>query len=63
MSTAGFENEPYYQAVTAIDAGDVNRLQLLLATHPQLVSDRLDDSPEWLRRQLGGAADGFFSRP
>ena len=63
MSTAGFENEPYYQAVTAIDAGDVNRLQLLLAAHPQLVSDRLDDSPEWLRSQVGSAVDGFFSRP
>jgi hypothetical protein len=63
MSTADFENEPYYQAVTAIDAGDVERLQLLLAAHPRLVSDRLDDSPEWLRHQVGGAADGFFSRP
>jgi len=63
MSTADFDSDPYYQAVTAIDAGDVDRLQLLLAAHPQLVSDRLDDSPEWLRRQLGGAVDGFFSRP
>jgi Ankyrin repeats (3 copies) len=56
-------NDLYFQAVAAIDAGDVDRLQRLLAAHPQLVSDRLDDSPEWLRRQLGGAADGFFSRP
>ncbi len=63
MSVADLESDAFYQAVTAIDAGDVDRLQLLLAAHPRLVSDRLDGSPEWLRRQLGDAADDFFSRP
>jgi Ankyrin repeats (3 copies) len=53
----------FHQAVSAIDAGDVDRLKLLLAAHPRLVTDRLDGPPEWLRLQLGDAADGFFSRP
>jgi peptide-methionine (S)-S-oxide reductase len=63
MSTADFDDDPFYKAVTAIDTGDLVHLQILLAAHPQLVSARLDDSPDWLRRKLGGAADGFFNRP
>jgi hypothetical protein len=53
MSVAKLEDDAYYQAVAAIDAGDVERLQLLLAAHPRLLTDRLDGSPEWLRLQLG----------
>ena len=63
MAAAELEHDAWYQAVAAIDAGDVQRLQTLLAAQPPLVTDRLDDSPEWLRRQLGDAANGFFSRP
>src|SRR6185503_13827449 len=63
MSVADLESDAFHQAVTAIDAGDVDGLQLLLAAHPRLVSDRLEGSPEWLRLQLGDAADGFFSHP
>ena len=63
MSVADPESDAFYQAVAAIDAGDVDRLQLLLAAHPRLASDRLDGSPQWLRLQVGNAADGFFSRP
>jgi hypothetical protein len=63
MSVADLETDAFYQAVTAIDAGDVDRLQLLLATHPRLVSDRLEGSPEWLQLQLGDAAHDFFRHP
>jgi hypothetical protein len=58
MPGAELEDDAWYQAVAAIDAGDVQRLQLLLAAHPRLGTDRLDGSPEWLRLQLGDAADG-----
>jgi peptide-methionine (S)-S-oxide reductase len=57
------EHDAWYEAVAAIDAGDVPRLQDLLAAHPRLVTDRLDGSLEWFRLQVGDAADGFFSRP
>jgi len=63
MAAAELEHDVWYQAVLAIDAGDLQRLQLLIAAHPRLVTDRLDGAPEWLRRQLGDAVDGFFSRP
>ena len=63
MAAAELEDDVWYQAVVAIDAGDVQRLGLLLAAHRHLATDRLDGSPEWLRRQVGDAADGFFSRP
>lgn len=63
MPVTDLESDAFHQAVTAIDAGDVDRLQLLLAAHPRLVSDRLDGSREWLRPQVGDAVDGFFSRP
>jgi hypothetical protein len=63
MPVVELEHDAWYQAVAAIDAGDVQRLRFLLAAHPRLVTDRLDGSPTWLRLQLGEAADGFFSRP
>ena len=45
------------QAVRAIDAGDIDGLQRLLAAHPRLATARLDGSPEWVKRQLGDAAN------
>jgi peptide-methionine (S)-S-oxide reductase len=63
MARAELADDMWQQAVAAIDAGDVLRLRLLLAAHARLVTDRLDGSPEWLRLQVGDAADGFFSRP
>jgi hypothetical protein len=59
MSASQHESDAFCQAVAAIDAGEVEQLERLLAANPQLVADRLDGSPEWLRRQLGGAAEGF----
>jgi peptide-methionine (S)-S-oxide reductase len=55
--------ESFRQAVAAVDAGDVEALRRLLDARPQLVSERLDEAPAWLREQIGDAADGFFARP
>jgi hypothetical protein len=63
MPVVELEHDAWYEAVAAIDAGDVQRIRFLLAAHTRLVTDRLDGSPKWLRLQLGEAADGFFSRP
>jgi hypothetical protein len=63
MAAAELEHDAWYQAVAAIDAGDVQRLQGLIAAHPRLITDRLDGSPEWLRRQAGDAAGDFFRHP
>ncbi len=57
MPVAELEHDAWYQAVAAIDAGDVQRLQFLIAAHPRLVTARLDGTPEWLRaaaRRRGG---------
>jgi peptide-methionine (S)-S-oxide reductase len=53
----------FREAVAAIDAGDAVALERLLAEHPRLVRDRLKSPGEWLRRQIGGALDGFFRHP
>jgi peptide-methionine (S)-S-oxide reductase len=56
-------DELFRQAIAAIDAGDPATLERLLAEHPRLVRDRLKSPGEWLRRQIGGALDGFFKHP
>ncbi|MEO8453103.1 MAG: ankyrin repeat domain-containing protein [Gemmatimonadota bacterium] len=53
----------FRDAVAAIDAGDVATLERLLAAHPTLVRDRLENPGAWLRDKVGGALDGFFNRP
>ena len=53
----------FREAVSAIDAGDVARLDRLLTTHPELVRDRLDSPGAWLRDKVGKALDGFFQQP
>lgn len=55
--------DPFRAAVAAIDDGDVDALGALLDAHPDLASERLDGTPEWLREEVGQAADGFFNRP
>jgi hypothetical protein len=57
------DRDPFRAAVSAIDAGDFDALNALLDAHPELAVDRLEGTPEWLREEVGGAADGFFSRP
>jgi hypothetical protein len=53
----------FWQAVKAIDAGDVPGLSRQIAAHPRLVSDRLDAPGSWLRNKVGNALDTFFQRP
>jgi peptide-methionine (S)-S-oxide reductase len=53
----------FAEAVTAMDAGDENRLERILAEHPNLVAERLEEPGSWLRDKVSGALDGFFSRP
>lgn len=53
----------FQEAVAAIDAGDVQTLERLLAQHPGLVRERMESPGPWLRDQIGPALDGFFNRP
>ncbi len=53
----------FREAVAAIDAGDVAKLERLVAENPALVRDRLASPGAWLRDRVGGALDGFFKRP
>jgi peptide-methionine (S)-S-oxide reductase len=53
----------FQQAVAAIDAGDLRTVERLLAEHPRLASERLQQPGEWLQAQVGRALDGFFARP
>lgn len=53
----------FHRAVTAIDTGDAAALQHLLAAHPELVSERLQQPGAWLREQAGEALNGFFKDP
>ncbi len=62
----GYDNTldaSFQQAVTAIDAGDLDTLQRLMAERPEIVRERLDEPGNWLGEQVGGALDGFFQRP
>ncbi len=64
----GFDEPPsldalFRDAVFAIDAGDVARLERLVTAHPALVRERLASPGPWLRDTAGRALDGFFQRP
>ena len=61
--TSGELDALFREAVSAIDAGDGQALETLLAAHPELVRERLDAPGPWLREQVGDALDGFFRRP
>lgn len=53
----------FREAASAIDAGDIVRLERLLAAHPRLARHRLKSPGVWLRSQIGAALDGFFKHP
>jgi len=53
----------FREAVSVMDAGEVDTLQRLLTEHPGLASARLDSPGAWLRDQVGDALDSFFQRP
>jgi len=67
MSTALAEfaslDAHFRDAVSAIDAGDIPKLERLITTHAELVRERLASPGAWLRDTVGGALDGFFQRP
>ena len=53
----------FREAVAAIDAGDIARVEQLIATTPALVRERLTSPGAWLRDKVGRALDGFFQHP
>jgi len=53
----------FREALSAMDAGDVNRLKQLLDAHPKLATKRLHSPGDWLRQQIGNALDSFFKDP
>lgn len=53
----------FREAVAAIDAGDVSKLERLLAENPGLVRQRLESPGAWLRDKVGNALDDFFRQP
>lgn len=53
----------FREAVAAIDAGNIARLEQLVTTTPALVRERLALPGVWLRDKVGKALDGFFQRP
>jgi Ankyrin repeats (3 copies) len=57
------DTDRFRAAVNAVDDGDIDTLRVLLDVHPELATERLDGTPDWLRQDVGGAADGWFSRP
>src|SRR5437660_12667541 len=67
MSTApddsARQDAGFREAVSAIDAGDLAKLEGLAAANPALVRDRLELPGAWLRDMIGRALDGFFRRP
>ena len=56
-------DDRFREAVSAIDSGDVETLERLVAENPALVRKRLDAPGAWLRDVVGKALDGFFRSP
>lgn len=63
MTDAEFLDSLFQQAVSAIDAGDVDSLERVLAQHPRLVRERLTAPGTWLRDQIGQALEDFYKHP
>lgn len=62
MTSANLD-DAFREAVAAIDAGNVGRLEQMIAANPALVRERLETPGAWLRDKVGNAVDGFFKRP
>jgi hypothetical protein len=60
---SSFLDACFREAVAAIDAGNIERLERLVTATPALVRERLASPGAWLRGKVGGALDGFFRRP
>jgi peptide-methionine (S)-S-oxide reductase len=61
-NAAGFDSL-FKQAVSAMDAGDENKLKELLDAHPELATERLYSPGEWLTDVIGDALNSFFKDP
>jgi peptide-methionine (S)-S-oxide reductase len=57
------QDAAFQAAVAAMDAGDIECLERIVAARPALVHERLESPGPWLREKVGGALDGFFQRP
>lgn len=53
----------FRKAVSAIDSGEIDKLEQLLTENPNLVSERLESPGNWLREKVGNALESFFSKP
>jgi hypothetical protein len=53
----------FQQAVSAMDAGDADRLKQMLEDNPELATERLRSPGSWLTNQIGNALDSFFKDP
>ena len=53
----------FREAVAAIDAGDIGKLDRLITATPALVRERLTSPGAWLRDRVDRALDGFFQGP
>jgi hypothetical protein len=53
----------FQEAVSVIDAGEVEKLEDLLMSNPVLVSKRLECPGTWLIDKAGSALDGYFKQP
>lgn len=53
----------FREAIAAVDAGDVAKLDRLLTEVPTLAQQRLETPGDWLRSQVGEALEDFFQRP
>ena len=67
MSTPQNDSESldayFREAVAALDAGNIGKLEQLIGATPALVCERLAVPGAWLRDKVGASLNGFFQRP
>ena len=63
MENQGTTDTLFREAVSAIDAGDVEKLEHLLAANPGLVRQSLESPGDWLRNTVGDSLEGYFKQP
>ena len=63
MGASTIQDQLFHEAVQAIDAGELVKLQSLLDDHPNLVHERLLQPGTWLSEKVGDALQDFFKEP
>jgi peptide-methionine (S)-S-oxide reductase len=53
----------FREVIAAFDADDLDGFERLVADHPAIAHQRLEDPGAWLRDQIGPALDGFLRAP